>query len=755
MALVVIVPLLASLALAWLRIDDARETADRYEGFRRSADASRTASSLALALSTERDLTIDPRQRAASNRAKLDEARAETDTTARDFQGELAALPPGTGMEGHRAAIRDSLGRLTALRAAADQNTPTAEIQKGYGALVLSVSGVHNQVTGAGKHAQGTGWTLYTIGLNGLMVADQRAMLSAAEKAGKIDPAQSADVAAAQLVREITGNEFAFFADEHELARYRRIAASDDAKTIEQTIATLRRTDLRNPVKSLPRGWYEAMTRVGDDLASLRTQVENRVVATAEDQRNQARDRMRTDIVVAGVILLAGAAVAVLTSRRLVRGLRSLRSSATTVADQYLPQVAGHLRQGTALPAELETKALGIRSREEIGDVARAFDRVYLEAVRLGRAQAELREDVNAVFRNLSRRNQNLVQRQLAVLTELESREPDSRQLSRLFQLDHLSARIRRNSENLLVLAGAEIGSRRSADLSALDLVRTAVSEIEQYERVACRTMPGLCVAGYAANDLVHLTAELLDNAVSFSSPDTQVSVSGQRLPDGRLLMEIRDMGIGMDEGQLRTAHDVLRATVGTRVDVSETMGLFVVGTLARKHGVEVRLHANTPSGLVAAVIIPKSVVGATVPEHPAAAVPQPAAVAVPPQPYAPVSAAYGSEPAHERQRIPAQPEPADRRTPAPAPASAPDEAGVTGAGLPVRRPRSRSGRMPKRSETPPPGGTASRPSPDELRARMSGLQAGIASATGGTGTTAAARPGGPERTEGEVTHHE
>ncbi|MGH4029237.1 nitrate- and nitrite sensing domain-containing protein [Actinomycetota bacterium Odt1-20B] len=749
MLVVVLVPLLAALTFAGLRIHDAWKTADRSGDIRSIADASRSASDLTRSLAAERDLTTDPRKQKAEGKGALGGARRATDREAGDFQRELDALPTGAGMDRHRSAIKDSLAQLTALRAAADKGAPVPEVEKGYGALLVSISGVHNQVGGIGENAQSAGWTLYSIGLNSMMLTSQRSMLASAEKDGKLGSGQLGDIVASQLVRDITGNEFMLFADDREAARYKQIAGSGDSKVVDKAVAAVQRTEGADLAKSLPKGWYPAMTKVSEQLTEVQHDVERRVVAAADAQRDKARDQMWTDAAVAAVILVVAAALAYLTSRRLVRGLRSLRASATTVADDHLPEVTRHLTQGTRLPAELEGKVLGIRSREELGDVARAFDRVYLEAVRLGRAQAELREDVNAIFRNLSRRNQNLVQRQLALLTDLESQEPDAQRLARLFQLDHLSTRIRRNSENLLVLAGAEIGNHRSAPLDALALMRTAASEIEQYERVVYRSLPDVAIAGYAANDLVHLTAELLDNAVSFSSPDTQVTVSGQRVPDGRLLLEIRDMGIGMSEDQLTTAAGILRATADTKVDVSDTMGLYVVGTLARKHNVEVRLHANVPSGLVSAVIVPKELLA--VPERPTVAVGQAAQTAsvLPASPAHAVAPAYtvpfaqAGSPAHAAYQI------ADSGQPA-VPQDTDAPLTTTTAGLPVRTPQARSGRVAKWPEGAAPaqecGGTPTgRPSPEELRDRMSGLHAGIAHAGS---THAGPQSGGADKEE-------
>ncbi len=187
-----------------------------------------------------------------------------------------------------------------------------------------------------------------------------------------------------------------------------------------------------------------------------------------------------------------------------------------------------------------------MHSRDEIGQVAAAFDDVHREAVRLAAEQALLRGNVNAMFTNLSRRSQGLIQRQLSLISELESREADPDQLSSLFKLDHLATRMRRNGENLLVLAGEEPGRRWTRPVPLVDVLRAAASEVEQYERIELASVPTTEVAGRVVNDLVHLLAELLENATSFSSPQTKVKVTGHALPDGRVLIEIHDTGIGL-----------------------------------------------------------------------------------------------------------------------------------------------------------------------------------------------------------------
>jgi hypothetical protein len=246
-----------------------------------------------------------------------------------------------------------------------------------------------------------------------------------------------------------------------------------------------------------------------------------------------------------------------------------------------------------------------VDSTDEIGEVARAFDQVHREAVRLAANEAALRGNVNAMFVNLSRRSQSLVERQIRLIDDLEQGEQDSERLGNLFAMDHLATRMRRNSENLLVLAGHEVSRRWTQAVGLVDVLRAAVSEIEQYERVGVNVQPGIAVRGQAVNDVVHLLAELVENATSFSAAETPVAVSGHLLNSGGVLLEITDQGVGMGAEEMAHANWRLDNPPVVDVAVSRRMGLFVVARLAARHGIRVRLRPASMGGLTALVWLP------------------------------------------------------------------------------------------------------------------------------------------------------
>ncbi|MFE3937417.1 sensor histidine kinase, partial [Streptomyces goshikiensis] len=262
-------------------------------------------------------------------------------------------------------------------------------------------------------------------------------------------------------------------------------------------------------------------------------------------------------------------------------------------------------------PAQWSTffDAIPIDSQDEIGEVARAFDQVHREAVRLAAEQALLRGNVNAIFTNLSMRNQSLIEGQLTLITDLENNEADPDQLENLFRLDHLATRMRRNGENLLILAGEEPGRRWDQPVPLVDVLRAASSEVEQYERIELSGVSEAEIHGQAVTDLVHLLAELLENATTFSSPQTKVRVNATRLPDGRVMVEIHDKGIGLTAEDFADINHKLANPPTVDAAISQRMGLFVVGRLADRHSIRVQLRpSGEAAGTTSLIMLPDAI---------------------------------------------------------------------------------------------------------------------------------------------------
>ena len=329
------------------------------------------------------------------------------------------------------------------------------------------------------------------------------------------------------------------------------------------------------------------------------------IVRAASDSHATA---LREIAIIGGIALIALLLLLVLASS-ILKPLRVLRASAFDVADRRLPAAIELLRTSDGRSGNVKIEPVPVYSREDVGQVARAFDAVHSEAVRLATEQAALRANVNDMFVNLSRRSQSLVERQLRLIDELELGEQDADRLAALFRLDHLATRMRRNGENLLVLAGAELRQRSGEPVPILDVLRASVSEIEDYQRVTVQPPTRAKIAGRAVNDIVHLVAELLDNATSYSDPESHVTLSARMTDYGGLVIEICDEGTGIPRARLVEINQRLSAPPPVDVSVSRQMGLFVVGKLATRHGIMVELAAADGSGVTVTVTLPPELI--------------------------------------------------------------------------------------------------------------------------------------------------
>ncbi|GAT83860.1 sensor-like histidine kinase [Streptomyces sp. F-3] len=333
---------------------------------------------------------------------------------------------------------------------------------------------------------------------------------------------------------------------------------------------------------------------------------------------------------VAGVLGLAAMGLslwlAVRGARRISRRLERLRDAADLLTTRQLPEVMARLSAGEKVDAAAEAPPLsGLESRpDEIGQVARSFNTARLAAIEAAVTQAGLRRGQFAVLLNIARRNQALVHRQLKLVDTLERRTDDPDVLEALFRIDHLTTRMRRHAESLIILSGAAPGRRWRRPVPIADVVSSAVSEIEDYARVEIPPMPPVGIAADAVADVVHLIAELLENATVFSPPHTQVTLRTERAPGG-FVLEIDDRGLGLDDDQLRDAHLTLTRPDAFDPTRHERLGLYVVGRLAARHGIRVTLTRSPYGGTTAVVLLPQSVLAEAEPEPGPPARPRPA----------------------------------------------------------------------------------------------------------------------------------
>jgi signal transduction histidine kinase len=359
--------------------------------------------------------------------------------------------------------------------------------------------------------------------------------------------------------------------------------------------------------KNVPGQWYTAMSDTINRMQTVELGVARDLVARAQVlQRGAERAALFTGILTAAILIIVLIATFAL-ARSLVLPLRRLREGALDIAAVQLPERVRQLGETPDSATSLDVSPIDVTSADEIGQVARAFDQVHAEAVRLAGNEALLRRSFNAMFISLSRRSQSLIERLVRMIDSLEQNEEDPRRLSNLFTMDHLVTRMRRNSENLLLLAGHEGARKWSEPVPLSDVVRAAISEIEQYNRVALKIQPGVMIPGPAVSDIVHLLAELIENATVYSASDTQVLVSVQTLASGGVLIQVSDSGVGISEARLAEINQRLDDPPAIDESISRHMGLFAVARLAERHGVRVRLRAGNPQGLTALVWLPDS----------------------------------------------------------------------------------------------------------------------------------------------------
>lgn len=433
-----------------------------------------------------------------------------------------------------------------------------------------------------------------------------------------------------------------------ELVALNNILAIDGSNDTVQTLSNSAQNRI-NALGSTP-STSPLGSRVGADLKSGNDQYNSLTDTTVTEfgdtvtaESNAARTAaLRDTAIVLGAVLLA-LAIALVISRSLIDPIRRLRFAALQAARRGLPDAIERIRAGASTD-ELDFARVPIRTHEEIGELARAVDDMHGQAITLAGEQATLRRQVNDMFETLSRRNKSLVDQQLGLIEQLEQDEDDPRRLENLFRLDHIAARMRRNGDNLLVLAGTDVRRARTAPVALGDTLRAAVSGVEEYRRVELGQIPPGVVTGHAAPDVVHLIAELLDNSLRYSPPETTVSINAARTIDGSMIVEIADLGIGMSPADILDANERLAAGGEMSADTARRMGLFVVSRISRRYNISVRLRptatSSTHSGITATVLLPTSILDSS--QSPEIRTPRTGPVATvdrtpPPAPPAPV----------------------------------------------------------------------------------------------------------------------
>ncbi|MEU6625950.1 nitrate- and nitrite sensing domain-containing protein [Streptomyces litmocidini] len=436
------------------------------------------------------------------------------------------------------------------------------------------------------------------------LLSREDALVLSALVADRVTPEET------RAISDLVANRVAFYevnlellpsAERERFEKYWRSPDTQPLRTAENAIIEEGPTD--SPRAITAERWQDQASPVLDDLARENTAAGDRY----QERVKPAAYSVLLKVGVAGVLgflaLLASIVISVRIGRVLVRDLRRLQKEAQEVSGVRLPSVMRRLAAGEQVDVTTEVPHLRY-GEDEVGQVGQALNTLQRAAVEAAVKQAELRRGVSEVFVNLARRNQVLLHRQLTLLDTMERRTEDTDELADLFRLDHLTTRMRRHAEGLVILSGAAPSRQWRKPVQLMDVVRAAVAEVEDYERIEVRRLPRLGVGGPAVADLTHLIAELLENATVYSPPHTAVQVLGERVANG-FTLEIHDRGLGMNPDALLDANLRLAETPEFELSDTDRLGLFVVSRLAQRQNVRVSLQTSPYGGTTAVVFIP------------------------------------------------------------------------------------------------------------------------------------------------------
>ncbi|MGA4955739.1 sensor histidine kinase [Streptomyces lavendulocolor] len=637
---ILLIPVLVGLVMGGFQVKAAIDTWQEAQDAEKTALIVRAASEYGQALLNERDLTAVPLLTAkGQSDSEVTKARAETEAAKEKFDEAVKDMPSGQGLERRLELFRNEEPRLEKVRESAyskAQDPVTTE--EDYTDVQHYLMEFSNELGLGTGNVTSYGRMVYAIQLAQAAQSLQRSigthLLVRPSKDDVTFAEQSRAFNSYNYLEQIALGEYNSGGTEEDVDKLKAVmlrrAAEGDKKlqaagislekdkngsVLAPMAAEIGNAEDADAIKELaakgiaPETWLGASSSKFDGYGEISTELVNKAVDEAAEISSDAK----TDAIVIGAIvvvaLLTAFILAAMMARQMSTSMSRLRTAAFDIAEQRLPMLVDQLSRTDPGRVDTRVQPIPIDSQDEIGEVARAFDQVHREAVRLAAEQALLRGNVNAIFTNLSQRNQSLIEGQLTLITELENNEADPDQLENLFRLDHLATRMRRNGENLLILAGEEPGRRWNQPVPLVDVLRAASSEVEQYERIELTGVPESEIHGQAVTDLVHLLAELLENATTFSSPQTKVRVTATRLPDGRVMIEIHDKGIGLTAEDFADINHKLANPPTVDAAISQRMGLFVVGRLADRHGIRVQLRpSGEQAGTTSLVMLPDAI---------------------------------------------------------------------------------------------------------------------------------------------------
>ncbi|MFI9639609.1 nitrate- and nitrite sensing domain-containing protein [Micromonospora sp. NPDC051925] len=620
LALILVVPVAAVIALATIRLVSTTEGAVDATQIRSLTALSIDVSALAQDLHKERmaaaGYLANPQLRPDAYNLRV---RA-TGERINDYQAERAEIGEvPAAVRDRLKVIDDHLRTLDATRQEVldRRQMPVAEATLRYGVILtdlVSYGDTLAQLPGQESLADARR-AVASFARAKSAVAEEEAVAYTALVNGRLDEEQFSSFVATLTSQQEALLAFSLAADPAQRALVDSAVSGDAVGLADRVAADITRSvGQRSPVSAGDAS--ASIGAVNDLMRWTEIQLQDTLLARSEQARSDVIQQAVIESALVLLTLIVAITLAVVLARSLNHSLRRLREGALSVANHDLPDAVKRLQNmGSVGDGGVEEIVRQVRdpirltNRDEVGQVALAFNVVHREAVRVAAEQAALRTSVSAMFLNLARRSQTLVDRMIGELDAIERGEEDPKRLAQLFELDHLATRMRRNDENLLVLAGADSAVPRRDDALLVDVLRAAQSEVELYNRIEFGTVDtDISVAAHAVNDVVRLVAELLDNATRFSPPTTTVVADGRRIRD-YVLIQIEDRGLGLTDEQLDSLNRRLAAPPTVDVAAFRLMGLAVVSRLASRYSIRVELRRNVEGGTVAQVTLPNATV--------------------------------------------------------------------------------------------------------------------------------------------------
>jgi HAMP domain-containing protein len=627
---ILIAPLLALTLLTSLGIGANLAVKVEAERLRQEAAFAKSLSRLVHELQAERDLSaaLVSGGRASAptwpKRATLDDQQTSVNQALEAFRNDTQSLEDdGSAFYRQAQTARAGFSGLTELRQKVEDNTPATtaeEVLDSYSELIGKLLAVDFEIARNADNHTLTRSVAAFVAMARLKEAasQERGFLHAVTAAREFGPGQS------QRLSELVG------AQESWRSQFNVAATPEQHETLDQTLQraeSQKATELRSsllgtspgqltttttpsqPITVDPADWYRASTARLELLGGVEEDLAGDVDAAAAAVEAGGSRRALIYTVILTALLWLTVGLVLLMARSMVQPLRTLTDTANEVADHQLPGLVEQLQRAKD-PSDLDVvpEPVPVTSTDEIGQVSAAFNSVHSTAIQVATEQAALRRSVGDMFLNLARRSQSLIDRQLELMDDLEREETDPETLENLFRLDHLATRMRRNSEDLIVLSGEAPPRRWSQPMPLLEVVRAGVAEVEDYNRVELLPIDeSVSLAGQAVSDVVHLLAELVENATSFSPPGTKVQVAGQAISSGYVI-EIEDRGLGMSDEELVEANHRLVNPPVVDFALSRMLGLYVVARLAQRYNIKVQLRHSWYGGITALVLLPPSV---------------------------------------------------------------------------------------------------------------------------------------------------